>query len=214
VTLRVLVADDQEIVRTGLAMILSAQDGIEVVATAVDGQDAVEQARALRPDVCLLDIRMPRLNGIEATRALAGPDVADPLAIVVVTTFDLDEYVYGALQAGAKGFLLKDCGPALLTHAVRAAADGGSLIAPTVTTRLLKSFAMADAPVQPTSRLTDREEQVLLAVARGLTNHEVAAELYISLSTVKTHLGSLMAKLGVRNRVELALWAYQTRRLD
>jgi DNA-binding NarL/FixJ family response regulator len=213
-TLRVLVADDQEIVRTGLAMILGAQDGIEVVATAVDGQDAVEQARDLRPDVCLLDIRMPRLNGIEATRALAGPDVADPMAVVVVTTFDLDEYVYGALLAGAKGFLLKDCGPELLTHAVRAAADGGSLIAPSVTTRLLKGFATRDTPVEPVAALTDREEQVLVAVARGLTNHEVAAELYISLSTVKTHLGSLMAKLGVRNRVELALWAYQTRRLD
>jgi DNA-binding NarL/FixJ family response regulator len=213
-SLRVLVADDQEIVRTGLAMILGAQDGIEVVATAVDGQDAVEQARDLRPDVCLLDIRMPRLNGIEATRALAGPDVADPLAVVVVTTFDLDEYVYGALLAGAKGFLLKDCGPELLTHAVRAAADGGSLIAPSVTTRLLKGFATRDTPAEPHSPLTDREEQVLVAVARGLTNHEVAAELYISLSTVKTHLGSLMTKLGVRNRVELALWAYQTRRLD
>ena len=213
-TLRVLVADDQEIVRTGLAMILGAQDGIEVVATAVDGQDAVEQARALRPDVCLLDIRMPRLNGIEATRALAGPDVADPMAVVVVTTFDLDDYVYGALLAGARGFLLKDCGPQLLTHAVRAAADGGSLIAPTVTTRLLRTFATRDTPPQPTAPLTEREEQVLVAVARGLTNHEVAAELYISLSTVKTHLGSLMAKLGVRNRVELALWAYQTRRLD
>ncbi|MCY7400273.1 MAG: response regulator transcription factor [Nocardioides sp.] len=213
-TLRVLVADDQEIVRTGLAMILGAQDGIDVVATAVDGQDAVEQARSLRPDVCLLDIRMPRMNGIEATRALAGPDVADPMGVVVVTTFDLDEYVYGALQAGARGFLLKDCGPQLLIHAVRAAADGGSLIAPTVTTRLLRSFAGRDAPSQPTSPLTDREEQVLLAVARGLTNHEVAAELYISLSTVKTHLGALMGKLGVRNRVELALWAFQTRRLD
>lgn len=213
-SLRVLVADDQEIVRTGLAMILGAQDGIEVVATAVDGLDAVEQARSLRPDVCLLDIRMPRMNGIEATRALAGPDVADPMAVVVVTTFDLDEYVYGALRAGARGFLLKDCGPELLAHAVRAAADGGSLIAPTVTTRLLKGFADRDTPVQPTSPLTEREEQVLVAVARGLTNHEVAASLYISLSTVKTHLGSLMGKLGVRNRVELALWAYQTRRLD
>jgi DNA-binding NarL/FixJ family response regulator len=213
-TLRVLVADDQEIVRTGLAMILDAQDGIEVVAQAVDGQDAVDQARALRPDVCLLDIRMPRMNGIEATRALAGPDVADPMAVVVVTTFDLDDYVYGALRAGARGFLLKDCGPRLLAHAVRAAADGGSLVDPTVTTRLLRTFATRDAPAQPASPLTEREEQVLVAVARGLTNHEVAAELYISLSTVKTHLGSLMAKLGVRNRVELALWAYQTRRLD
>ncbi|WP_374458007.1 response regulator [Nocardioides sp.] len=213
-SLRVLVADDQEIVRTGLAMILGAQEGIEVVATAVDGQDAVEQARALRPDVCLLDIRMPRLNGIEATRALAGPDVPDPMAVVVVTTFDLDEYVYGALLAGARGFLLKDCGPELLTHAVRAAADGGSLIAPSVTTRLLRTYADRDAPSQPTSPLTEREEQVLVAVARGLTNHEVAAELYISLSTVKTHLGALMMKLGARNRVELALWAYQTRRLD
>lgn len=213
-SLRVLVADDQEIVRTGLAMILGAQDGIEVVATAVDGQDAVAQARALRPDVCLLDIRMPRLNGIEATRALAGPDVPDPTAVVVVTTFDLDEYVYGALLAGARGFLLKDCGPELLTHAVRAAADGGSLVAPAVTTRLLRAYADRDAPSQPTSPLTEREEQVLAAVARGLTNHEVAAELYISLSTVKTHLGALMTKLGARNRVELALWAYQTRRLD
>lgn len=213
-TLRVLVADDQEIVRTGLAMILDAQDGIEVVAQAVDGQDAVEQARALRPDVCLLDIRMPRMDGIEATRALAGPDVADPMAVVVVTTFDLDDYVYGALRAGARGFLLKDCGPRLLAHAVRAAADGGSLVDPTVTTRLLRAFATRDEPAQPVTPLTEREEQVLLAVARGLTNHEVAAELYISLSTVKTHLGSLMAKLGVRNRVELALWAYQSRRLD
>ena len=212
-SLRVLVADDQQIVRTGLAMILDAQDGIEVVAQAVDGQDAVEQARALRPDVCLLDIRMPRMDGIEATRALAGPDVADPMAVVVVTTFDLDDYVYGALRAGARGFLLKDCGPRLLAHAVRAAADGGSLVDPTVTTRLLRAFATRDEPVQPVTPLTEREEEVLLAVARGMTNHEVAASLYISLSTVKTHLGSLMAKLGVRNRVELALWAYQTRRL-
>ncbi|MBS2937326.1 response regulator transcription factor [Nocardioides sp. J2M5] len=213
-TLRVLVADDQEIVRTGLATILGAQDDIEVVAEAVDGRDAVEQARRLRPDVCLLDVRMPRMDGIEATRLLAGPAVADPMAVVVVTTFDLDEYVYGALQAGARGFLLKDCGPQVLAHAVRAAADGGSLVAPSVTTRLLRAYATRDAPRAPGSPLTEREEDVLLVVAQGLTNHEIAAELHVSLSTVKTHLGSLMVKLGVRNRVELALWAYQTRRLD
>lgn len=213
-TLRVLVADDQDIVRTGLATILGAQEGIEVVAEAVDGRDAVEQARRLRPDVCLLDVRMPRMDGIEATRLLAGPGVADPMAVVVVTTFDLDEYVYGALQAGARGFLLKDCGPQVLAHAVRAAADGGSLVAPAVTARLLRAYAARDTPRPPSSPLTDREEDVLLAVARGLTNHEVAAELHVSLSTVKTHLGSLMLKLAVRNRVELALWAYQTRRLD
>ena len=213
-TIRVVVADDQEIVRTGLRMILDAQPDITVVGEAPDGRAAVRLVQELRPDVCLFDIRMPEVDGIEATRELAGPGVADPVAVVVVTTFDLDEYVYGALQAGARGFLLKDCGPELLTHAVRAAADGGSLIAPSVTTRLLRTFADRGTPPQPTAPLTDREEQVLVAVARGLTNHEVAAELYISLSTVKTHLGALMGKLGVRNRVELALWAYQTRRLD
>lgn len=213
-SVRVLVADDQEIVRTGLAMILDAQDGIEVVATAVDGRDAVEQAGRLRPDVCLLDVRMPRMDGIAATRALAGPGVAAPLAVVVVTTFDLDDYVYGALRAGARGFLLKDCGPELLTQAVRSAADGGAMIAPEVTTRLLRAFAGRDRAPAPAAPLTAREEDVLVAVARGLTNHEVAAALHISLSTVKTHLGALMAKLGARNRVELALWAYQSGRLD
>lgn len=213
-TLRVLVADDQEIVRTGLATILGAQDGIEVVAAVADGREAVAAARRLRPDVCLLDIRMPHMDGIEATRLLAGPAVAEPMAVVVVTTFDLDEYVYGALQAGARGFLLKDCGPDVLTHAVRAAADGGSLVAPSVTTRLLRAYADRDEPAAPRTPLTEREEDVLRAVARGLTNHEVAAELHVSLSTVKTHLGSLMLKLSARNRVELALWAYQTHRLD
>lgn len=213
-TVRVVVADDQEIVRTGLSMILDAQDGIEVVGVAVDGRDAVGLARRLRPDVCLMDIRMPRMDGIEATRALAGPGVADPVAVVVVTTFDLDELVYGALRAGARGFLLKDCGPQLLAQAVRAAADGGALIAPEVTTRLLRTFAGRDRPSAPGAPLTAREDEVLLAVARGLTNHEIAASLHVSLSTVKTHLGALMAKLHARNRVELALWAYQSGRLD
>ncbi|MBO0870835.1 MAG: response regulator transcription factor [Micromonosporaceae bacterium] len=215
-TISVLVADDQEIVRTGLVMILNAQPGIEVVGEAADGRRALELARRLRPDVCLFDIRMPGMDGIEATRALAGPAVADPVAVVVITTFDLDEYVYAALRAGAKGFLLKDAGPDLLAQAVRAAAAGDALIAPSVTTRLLKAFAdaaPAAPPRQPIEALTDREEQVLALVARGRTNSEIAAQLYITLSTVKTHVTSLMTKLGVRNRVEIAMWAHETRRV-
>src|ERR671922_1971222 len=140
-SIRVLVADDQEIVRTGLAMILEAQPDIEVVGEAADGREAVALARELRPDVCLLDVRMPELDGIEATRRLAGPDVEDPLAVVVITTFDLDEYVHGALKAGARGFLLKDAGPDLLTQAIHAAAQGDALIAPSITARLLHAFS-------------------------------------------------------------------------
>ena len=213
--IRVLIADDQEIVRTGLRMILDAQQDVEVVAEAADGVEAVRLARQLRPDVCLLDVRMPRMNGIDATRELAGPDVIDPLAVVVITTFDLDEYVHGALKAGARGFLLKDAGPELLSQAVHAAANGEALIAPSVTVRLLASFAAGSASTvaQPLDPLTPREEEVLLAVARGRTNAEIADELHISLSTVKSHLAALMAKLGVRNRVEIALWAYETGRL-
>jgi len=214
-TVTVLVADDQDIVRAGLRMILDAQPGIEVVGEARNGQEAVDLARRLRPDVCLMDIRMPELDGIEATRRLAGPDVADPIAVVVITTFDLDEYVYGALKAGARGFLLKDSGPDLLAQAVHAAAAGDALIAPNVTVRLLTAFAdvpTAD-PVQPVAPLTDREEEVLLTVARGRTNAEIADELTISMSTTKTHLASLMMKLNARNRVELAMWAYETNRI-
>jgi DNA-binding NarL/FixJ family response regulator len=217
VTVRVLVADDQELVRTGLTMILDAQPGIEVIGEAADGLRGVQLARELRPDVCLFDIRMPGIDGIEATRRLAGPEVEDPLRIVVITTFDQDEYVHGALKAGARGFLLKDAGPELLVQALHAAADGDALIAPSVSFRLPAAFAGASAerpPVQPAEPLTTREEQVLLTVARGRTNGEIADELYISLSTVKTHLASLMSKLGARNRVEIAMWAHETGRVN
>ncbi len=215
-SIRVLVADDQDLVRIGLSMILDAQPDIEVVGEAGDGRAAVDLARKLQPDVCLFDIRMPELNGIEAVRQLAGPEVDKPMAIVVITTFDLDEYVHTALKAGARGFLLKDAGPALLTQAIRAAASGEALIAPSVTARLLKTFAdlpSAAPPPQPLEALTQREEQVLLTVAHGHTNAEIADTLHISLSTVKTHLASLMQKLGARNRVEIAMWAYETGRI-
>ncbi|MEZ5192242.1 MAG: response regulator transcription factor [Nocardioides sp.] len=215
-TIRVVVADDQDLVRTGLAMILDAQPDIEVVAQAADGPAALEVVGRLRPDVLLVDIRMPGLDGVEVTRRLAGPDVADPLAVVVITTFDLDEYVHGALRAGARGFLLKDAGPDLLIQAVHAAADGDALIAPNVTRRLLATLAQqapATSPVQPTEPLTEREEQVLALVARGRTNAEIATELFIAMTTVKTHVASLLAKLGARNRVEIAMWAHETGRV-
>jgi len=216
-TVRVLVADDQDLVRTGLSMILDAQPGIEVVGQAADGLEAVALARRLNPDVGLFDIRMPGLDGIAATRELAGPGVDNPLAIVVITTFDLDEYVYGALKAGARGFLLKDAGPELLVQAIHAAANGDALIAPRITARLLAAFSDTRTerpPAQPVEPLTSREEQVLLTVAQGRTNAEIAAELHISLSTVKTHLAGVMTKLGARNRVEIAIWAYETGRIN
>jgi DNA-binding NarL/FixJ family response regulator len=216
-TIRVVVADDQLLVRTGLTMILNAQPGIEVVGEATDGHEAVAVARELRPDVCLFDIRMPGIDGVEATRQLAGPGVEDPLAVVIITTFDLDEYVHGALKAGARGFLLKDAGPELLVQAIQAAANGDALISPDITRRLLTTLAGLErpsSPTQPIEPLTEREEEVLLTVARGRTNAEIADELHITLSTVKTHVAALMNKIGARNRVEVAMWAYETRRVN
>ncbi|WP_435824277.1 response regulator [Microbispora amethystogenes] len=199
-------------VRGGLRLILEDQPDIEVVAEAADGAEAVELARRLRPDVCLVDVRMPRLDGIEVTRLLAGPGVPEPFKVVVVTTFDLDEYVYGALRAGAVGFVLKDCGPALLVEAVRAARAGDALVSPSVTLRLLRHLT-THWTTHPAARLdhplSNREIEVVRAVARGRTNQEIAAELFISLSTVKTHVSGIQAKLGVRNRVQIAAWAWE-----
>ena len=196
-SIRVLVADDQPIVRSGLTMLLDAQPDIDVVGAAADGREAVRLARQLRPDVGLFDVRMPVMDGIEATRQLAGPDVEDPLPIIVITTFDLDEYVHGALKAGARGFLLKDAGPALLTQAIHAAF----------------ATSRAGAARQPLEPLTAREEEVLVTVARGRTNDEIASELFITTSTVKAHVASLMRKLGARNRVEVAMWAHESGRV-
>ena len=213
-TIRVLIADDQEMIRSAFGMILGTQPDMEVVASVADGESAVEQARRLRPDVCLLDIRMPALDGLEATRLLAGPGVDTPLNVLIATTFDLDEYVYRALQNGAKGFLLKDMSPALLVEAVRAAATGTSLISPAVTVRLLSKLAPArqdstvDKPLP--EPLTDRELDVVKLVAHGHTNDEIGARLYVSVATVKTHLANAQRKLAVRNRVEVAAWAWRT----
>lgn len=215
-TITVLLADDQAMVRSGLRLILENQPDISVVAEAADGVEALAAARRLRPDVCLVDIRMPRLDGIEVTRALAGPGVADPLRVVVVTTFDLDEYVYGALRGGAVGFVLKDAGPALLVEAVRAASVGDALISPSVTLRLLRHLAVTASPAgksgrQPLRPLSERETEVVRAIAAGRTNQEIAAQLFISLSTVKSHVSGIQTKLGVRNRVEIAAWAWENR---
>jgi DNA-binding NarL/FixJ family response regulator len=215
VTIRVLLADDQAMIRGGLRLILDDQPDLDVVAEAADGTEAVRLARRLRPDVCLVDIRMPGLDGIEVTRAIAGPGVPDPLRVVIVTTFDLDEYVYGALRAGAVGFVLKGASPALLAEAVRAAHAGDALISPQVTLRLLRHVTPARPGAKAAARrlvapLSDREIEVVQAIARGRTNTEIAAGLFISLSTVKSHLTSVHNKLGTRNRVEIAAWAWET----
>ncbi|MFF8234841.1 response regulator [Streptomyces caelestis] len=214
-TIKVLLADDQAMIRRGLRLILEDQPDIAVIGEAADGAEAIEMARRLRPDVCLVDIRMPKLDGIEVTRALAGPGATDPIRVIVVTTFDLDEYVYGALRGGAAGFILKDAGPALLIEAVRAACNGEALVSPSVTLRLLKHLketrAVPRGRTRQSPQLSGRALEVVQAIARGRTNQEIAAELFISLSTVKSHLSGIQTKLGLRNRTEIAVWAWENR---
>ena len=212
VTIRVLIADDQEDVRSAYRIILDAQPDITVVAEAADGTAAVALARDLRPDVVLADIRMPGLDGLTVTRLLAGPDVAEPMQVVVVTTFDVDEYVHTALHNGACGFILKRSGPALLTEAVRAAAAGDALISPQVTVRLLKTFRGDGARAAPTDRalppLTIRETEIARLVAQGRSNAQIAAALFLSPGTVKNHLATIQRKVAAPNRVGIAAWVW------
>ncbi|AWW43300.1 response regulator [Streptomyces cadmiisoli] len=207
-TIRVMVADDQAMVRAGFGMIIRAQPDMQLVGEAADGVQAVEMARRLRPDVALMDIRMPRMDGLEVLRLLAGPDVTDPIRVVMATTFDHDEYVHTALRNGACGFLLKDSGPALLVEAVRAAVSGEALISPSITVRLLQNLT-APAPARDTGALSPRELDVVRLVARGRTNAEIAEQLVITVGTVKSHLSSIQTKLAARNRVEIAAWAWE-----
>lgn len=210
-TIRVLIADDQDLVRAGFAMIIDSRDDLEVVGEAADGAEAVALARSLTPDVILMDVRMPRMDGIEAARRLA--ESGHPARIIMLTTFDLDEPVFGALRAGASGFLLKNVKPGELAEAVRVVARGEALLAPTVTRRLLDRFAAAlpDGAAPPAlDALSEREAEVLRLVARALSNDEIAEELTLSRATVKTHLSSILTKLGLRDRVQAAVLAYET----
>ena len=209
--IRVLLADDQRLVRSGFRMILRADPGLEVVGEAGDGVEAVALARELQPDVVLMDVRMPRVDGIEATRRLMLEP--EPPRVLVLTTFDLDEYVYGALRAGASGFLLKDAPEEQLAAAIRIAADGGALFSPAVTRRLIERFAEQESPGGPPpgrfEELTGREVEVLRLVARGLSNAEIAAELVVSDHTVKTHVARILAKLDLRDRTQAVIAAYE-----
>ncbi|MGH2655205.1 MAG: response regulator [Actinomycetota bacterium] len=210
-TIRVVIADDQELVRKGFRMILEAEPDIRVEGEAADGREAVEAARKLRPDVVLMDIRMPNMDGVEATRQLAGEE---GMKVLILTTFDLDEYVVEGLRAGAGGFLLKDVPPETLVDGIRIVARGDALLAPSVTRRLLDRFVTKLAPArveeqQALATLTDREREVLLLVARGKSNAEIAEELFVSETTVKTHVSHALMKLGLRDRVQAVVLAYE-----
>jgi DNA-binding NarL/FixJ family response regulator len=214
VTIRVLVVDDQPLIRAGFHKMVEARPDLEVVGEAADGAEAVAQARRLGPDVVLMDVRMPTMDGLEATRQLAGPGVANPTKVLILTTFDLDEYVYEGLRAGASGFLLKDAPPEELAAAIRVIAAGEALLAPSVTRRLIQRFADQPAPkavdAKALERLTDRETEVLRLLARGLSNAQIAAELVVSETTVKSHVAHLLMKLGLHDRVQAVVLAYET----
>jgi DNA-binding NarL/FixJ family response regulator len=212
--IKVLIADDQALVRTGFRMILDAEDDIEVAGEAADGLEAISAAKRERPDVILMDVRMPNMNGIEATRRLVDKDDVEPIRVLILTTFDLDEYVYDALRAGASGFLLKDAPPEELVHAVRVVERGDALIAPSITKRLIEEIsqrpAQQGAAPEALESLTQRELEVLQLMARGLSNHEIAQELFVSDTTVKTHVGRVLMKLGLRDRVQAVVLAYES----
>jgi DNA-binding NarL/FixJ family response regulator len=207
--LTIVIADDQLLLRAGFRKLLDGEDGLEVVGDAADGQEALELVERLAPSVVLMDIRMPVLDGIEATRRIS--DRFPGTAVLVLTTYDLDEYVFAALEAGASGFLLKDCPPDELTSAIRVVARGDALIAPSITRRLISEFAGRAARSAPRQLppISEREREVLVGVARGLSNNELAAELFIGEATVKSHVSSLLSKLSCRDRVQLVVTAYE-----
>ncbi|MDF2849262.1 MAG: response regulator transcription factor [Oerskovia sp.] len=209
---RVVLVDDQAVVRAGFTVILESE-GLEVVGEASNGADAVRVARRERPDVVCMDVRMPGGDGITATRALTGPGVVDPVPVLVVSTFDLDDYVFGALEAGASGFLLKDAEPDVLVDAVRRVASGEGLVDQTLTRRVIDEFARRRSPAAPdevaSGLLTSREHDILALLCRGQSNAEIAATLYLEASTVKSHLSRIMTKTGMRDRVQLVVWAYE-----
>ncbi|MFF5288857.1 response regulator [Paractinoplanes globisporus] len=214
--IRTLIVDDQSMIRVGIRAILESQDDITVVGEAENGQLGVERCRALRPDVVLMDVRMPVLDGLAATRALLGPERTEghPPRVLMLTTFDLDDYIYAALRAGASGFLLKDSEPEELIRAVRVVAGGDALLAPSITRRLIESFVEA-RPREPAGAaalngLTDREREVLRLMARGLSNAEIAASLFIAEQTTKTHVSRILQKLGLRDRVQAVVFGYET----
>jgi len=217
--IRVLIADDQPLVRAGLSVLVSMEPDLEVVGEATDGNQALAMARELRPDVACLDIRMPGLDGISVARALCGPDVDDPIPVLVLTTFGLDDYVFGALEAGVSGFLLKDAEPEAITAAIRQVAAGNGTIDQSLTRRIMREFVQRRS-LQPvsTSRgsdvLTGREQEILRLLAQGMSNEAIARELVVETSTVKSHLARMLPKLGVQSRLQAVVWAYQNRFVD